>query len=80
MNSSFLVKFFEKIDVVIGFDFFFFLVVEIEQQYKEEEEEDEDDSKSILILFVRCDLVEEIVMYMNNMSSFLISCILSIDL
>lgn len=45
-----------------------------------EEEEDEDDNKSVLILFVRRNLVEEIGMYMNNMSSFLISRIFSIDL
>lgn len=45
-----------------------------------EEEEDEDDNKSVLILFVRRNLVEEIEMYMNNMSSFLISRIFSIDL
>uniref|UniRef100_A0A671E3W0 DENN domain containing 4A n=1 Tax=Rhinolophus ferrumequinum TaxID=59479 RepID=A0A671E3W0_RHIFE len=50
------------------------------QQQKEEEEEDEDDSKSIPTPSARRDLAEEIVMYMNNMTSPLTSRTPSIDL
>uniref|UniRef100_A0A2K6SQ95 DENN domain containing 4A n=1 Tax=Saimiri boliviensis boliviensis TaxID=39432 RepID=A0A2K6SQ95_SAIBB len=79
MNSSFSVKPFEKTDVATGFDPLSLLVAETEQQ-KEEEEEDEDDSKSISTPSARRDLAEEIVMYMNNMSSPLTSRTPSIDL
>ncbi|PNI74296.1 DENND4A isoform 1, partial [Pan troglodytes] len=80
MNSSFSVKPFEKTDVATGFDPLSLLVAETEQQQKEEEEEDEDDSKSISTPSARRDLAEEIVMYMNNMSSPLTSRTPSIDL
>ncbi|XP_058521645.1 C-myc promoter-binding protein isoform X4 [Ochotona princeps] len=55
-------------------------VAETEQQQKDEEEEDEDDSKSVSTPSARRDLAEEIVMYMNNMSSPLTSRTPSIDL
>ncbi|XP_012614120.2 C-myc promoter-binding protein isoform X6 [Microcebus murinus] len=80
MNSSFSVKPFEKTDVVTGFDPLSLLVAETEQQQKEEEEEDEDESKSVSTPSTRRDLAEEIVMYMNNMSSPLTSRTPSIDL
>ncbi|KAL2790694.1 C-myc promoter-binding protein isoform 2 [Daubentonia madagascariensis] len=80
INSSFSVKPFEKTDVVTGFDPLSLLVAETEQQQKEEEEEDEDESKSISTPSARRDLAEEIVMYMNNMSSPLTSRTPSIDL
>ncbi|XP_058150348.1 C-myc promoter-binding protein isoform X6 [Dasypus novemcinctus] len=79
MNSSFSKKPFEKTDVATGFDPLSLLVAENEQQHKEEEEEDEDD-KSISAPSARRDLAEEIVMYMNNMSSPLTSRTPSIDL
>uniref|UniRef100_A0A2K5F509 DENN domain containing 4A n=1 Tax=Aotus nancymaae TaxID=37293 RepID=A0A2K5F509_AOTNA len=79
MNSNFSIKPFEKTDVATGFDPLSLLVAETEQQ-KEEEEEDEDDSKSISTPSARRDLAEEIVMYMNNMSSPLTSRTPSIDL
>ncbi|XP_037689579.1 C-myc promoter-binding protein isoform X7 [Choloepus didactylus] len=78
MNNSFSVKPFEKTDVATGFDPLSILVAETEQQ-KEEEEEDEDD-KSISTPSAKRDLAEEIVMYMNNMSSPLTSRTPSIDL
>ncbi|KAG3262097.1 DENN domain containing 4A, transcript variant X6 [Ictidomys tridecemlineatus] len=78
MNSSFSVKPSEKTDVVTGFDPLSLLVAETEQH--KEEEEDEDDSKSISTPSARRDLAEEIVMYMNNMSSPLTSRTPSIDL
>lgn len=80
MNSSFSVKPFEKTDVATGFDPLSLLVAETEQQQKEEEEEDEDESKSISTPSARRDLAEEIVMYMNNMTSPLTSRTPSIDL
>ncbi|XP_036114559.1 C-myc promoter-binding protein isoform X7 [Molossus molossus] len=80
MNSSFSVKPFEKTDVATGFDPLSLLVAETEQQQKEEEEEDEDDSKSISTPSAKRDLAEEIVMYMNNMTSPLTSRTPSIDL
>ncbi|XP_030670450.1 C-myc promoter-binding protein isoform X4 [Nomascus leucogenys] len=80
INSSFSVKPFEKTDVATGFDPLSLLVAETEQQQKEEEEEDEDDSKSISTPSARRDLAEEIVMYMNNMSSPLTSRTPSIEL
>ncbi|XP_045397197.1 C-myc promoter-binding protein isoform X6 [Lemur catta] len=80
INSSFSVKPFEKTDVVTGFDPLSLLVAETEQQQKEEEEEDEDETKSISTPSARRDLAEEIVMYMNNMSSPLTSRTPSIDL
>ncbi|KAM5292661.1 C-myc promoter-binding protein isoform 2-T2 [Ctenodactylus gundi] len=79
-NSSFSVKPFEKTDVATGFDPLSLLVAETEQQQKEEEEEDEDDSKSVSTPSARRDLAEEIVMYMNNMSSPLTSRTPSVDL
>ncbi|ELW62392.1 C-myc promoter-binding protein [Tupaia chinensis] len=79
MNSSFSAKPFEKTDVVTGFDPLSLMVAETEQQQKEEEE-DEDDSKGLLTPSTRRDLAEEIVMYMNNMSSPLTSRTPSIDL
>ncbi|XP_075392014.1 C-myc promoter-binding protein isoform X2 [Tenrec ecaudatus] len=83
MNSSFSVKSFEKTDVATGFDPLSLLAAETKQQQKEEEEEEEeeeDDSKSISTPTTRRDLAEEIVMYMNNMSSPLTSRTPSIDL
>ncbi|XP_004578023.2 C-myc promoter-binding protein isoform X1 [Ochotona princeps] len=80
MNSSFSVKPSEKTDVAAGFDPLSLLVAETEQQQKDEEEEDEDDSKSVSTPSARRDLAEEIVMYMNNMSSPLTSRTPSIDL
>lgn len=80
MSSSLSVKPFEKTDVATGFDPLSLLVAESEQQQKEEEEEDEDDSKSISTPSARRDLAEEIVMYMNNMTSPLTSRTPSIDL
>ncbi|XP_045437395.1 C-myc promoter-binding protein isoform X9 [Pipistrellus kuhlii] len=80
LNSSFSVKPFEKTDVATGFDPLSLLVAETEQQQKEEEEEDEDDSKSISTPTAKRDLAEEIVMYMNNMTSPLTSRTPSIDL
>uniref|UniRef100_A0A8D0REU3 DENN domain containing 4A n=1 Tax=Sus scrofa TaxID=9823 RepID=A0A8D0REU3_PIG len=80
LNSSFSVKPFEKTDVATGFDPLSLLVAETEQQQKEEEEEEEDDSKSISTPSARRDLAEEIVMYMNNMTSPLTSRTPSIDL
>uniref|UniRef100_A0A5F9D4E5 DENN domain containing 4A n=1 Tax=Oryctolagus cuniculus TaxID=9986 RepID=A0A5F9D4E5_RABIT len=80
MNSNFSAKPSEKTDVATGFDPLSLLVAETEQQQKEEEEEDEDDSKSISTPSARRDLAEEIVMYMNNMSSPLTSRTPSIDL
>lgn len=80
MSSSFSAKPFEKTDVATGFDPLSLLVAETEQQQKEEEEEDEDDSKSVSTPSARRDLAEEIVMYMNNMSSPLTSRAPSIDL
>ncbi|XP_023613580.1 C-myc promoter-binding protein isoform X7 [Myotis lucifugus] len=80
MNSSFSVKPFEKTDVATGFDPLSLLVAETEQQQKEEEEEDEDETKSVSTPSARRDLAEEIVMYMNNMTSPLTSRTPSIDL
>ncbi|XP_045141785.1 C-myc promoter-binding protein isoform X2 [Echinops telfairi] len=86
MNSSFSVKSFEKTDVATGFDPLSLLAAETKQQQKEEEEEEEqeegeeDDSKCISTPTTRRDLAEEIVMYMNNMSSPLTSRTPSIDL
>uniref|UniRef100_A0A671E722 DENN domain containing 4A n=1 Tax=Rhinolophus ferrumequinum TaxID=59479 RepID=A0A671E722_RHIFE len=79
-TNSISVKPFEKTDVATGFDPLSLLVAESEQQQKEEEEEDEDDSKSIPTPSARRDLAEEIVMYMNNMTSPLTSRTPSIDL
>ncbi|XP_045057193.2 C-myc promoter-binding protein isoform X7 [Desmodus rotundus] len=80
MNSSFSVKPFEKTDVATGYDPLSLLAAETEQQQKEEEEEDEDDSKSVSTPSAKRDLAEEIVMYMNNMTSPLTSRTPSIDL
>ncbi|KAG8506201.1 C-myc promoter-binding protein [Galemys pyrenaicus] len=80
MNSSFSVKPSEKTDVATGFDPLSLLVAETEQQQREEEEEEEDDNKSISTPSARRDLAEEIVMYMNNMSSPLTSRTPSVDL
>ncbi|KAF6129667.1 DENN domain containing 4A [Phyllostomus discolor] len=80
MNSSFSVKPFEKTDVATGFDPLSLLAAETEQEQKEEEEEDEDDSKSVSTPSTKRDLAEEIVMYMNNMTSPLTSRTPSIDL
>ncbi|XP_023585502.1 C-myc promoter-binding protein isoform X3 [Trichechus manatus latirostris] len=80
MSSSLSVKPFEKTDVATGFDPLSLLVAETKQQQKEEEEEDEDDDKSVSTPTTRRDLAEEIVMYMNNMSSPLTSRTPSIDL
>uniref|UniRef100_A0A8P0TCG7 DENN domain containing 4A n=1 Tax=Canis lupus familiaris TaxID=9615 RepID=A0A8P0TCG7_CANLF len=80
MSSSFSVKPSEKTDVATGFDPLSLLVAETEQQQKEEEEEDDEDSKSVSTPSARRDLAEEIVMYMNNMSSPLTSRTPSIDL
>nr|XP_060483059.1 C-myc promoter-binding protein-like isoform X4 [Panthera onca] len=80
LSSSFSVKPSEKTDVATGFDPLSLLVAETEQQQKGEEEEDDDDSKSVSTPSARRDLAEEIVMYMNNMSSPLTSRTPSIDL
>ncbi|KAF3830625.1 hypothetical protein GH733_004444 [Mirounga leonina] len=80
MSSSFSVKPSAKTDVATGFDPLSLLVAETEQQQKEEEEEDDEDSKSVSTPSARRDLAEEIVMYMNNMSSPLTSRTPSIDL
>ncbi|XP_036910060.1 C-myc promoter-binding protein isoform X7 [Sturnira hondurensis] len=80
MNSSFSVKPFEKTDVATGFDPLSLLAAETEQEQKEEEEEDEDDNKSVSTPSAKRDLAEEIVMYMNNMTSPLTSRTPSIDL
>lgn len=80
MSSSFSVKPSEKTDVATGFDPLSLLVAETEQQQKEEEEEDDEDSRSVSTPSARRDLAEEIVMYMNNMSSPLTSRTPSIDL
>lgn len=78
--NSFTVKPFEKTDVKAGFDPLSLLVAETEHQQKEEEEEEDDDSKSVSTPSAKRDLAEEIVMYMNNMSSPLTSRTPSIDL
>ncbi|KAM7152328.1 C-myc promoter-binding protein isoform 1-T3 [Macrochelys suwanniensis] len=75
-NSSFLIKPVEKTDVETGFDPLSLLVAETEQR----KEDDEDDDKSVSTPSARRDLAEEIVMYMNNMSSPLTSRAPSIDL
>ncbi|KFQ20195.1 C-myc promoter-binding protein [Merops nubicus] len=76
-KSSFPVKPVEKTDVETGFDPLSLLVAETEQQ--KEDEEDEDD-RSVSTPSARRDLAEEIVMYMNNMSSPLSSRAPSIEL
>ncbi|KAL8197432.1 UNVERIFIED_CONTAM: C-myc promoter-binding protein [Gekko kuhli] len=74
---SFPVKAVEKTDVETGFDPLSLLAAETKQQ--PEEEEDVDD-KSASTPSARRDLAEEIEMYMNNMSSPLVSRTPSIDL
>ena len=54
--------------VATGFDPFSLLIAETGKQQKEEEGE-EDDSKSISPPSTRCDLVEEIMMNISNLSS-----------
>ncbi|KAJ7403685.1 DENN domain containing 4A [Pitangus sulphuratus] len=76
-KSSFPVKPVEKTDVETGFDPLSLLVAETEQQKEEEEEEDD---RSVSTPSARRDLAEEIVMYMNNMSSPLSSRAPSIEL
>ncbi|XP_065497385.1 C-myc promoter-binding protein isoform X4 [Caloenas nicobarica] len=76
-KSSFPVKPVEKTDVETGFDPLSLLVAETEQQ-KEDEEDDYD--RSVSTPSARRDLAEEIVMYMNNMSSPLSSRAPSIEL
>uniref|UniRef100_A0A8C3SJL9 DENN domain containing 4A n=1 Tax=Chelydra serpentina TaxID=8475 RepID=A0A8C3SJL9_CHESE len=76
-NSSFLIKPVEKTDVETGFDPLSLLVAETEQQ---KEDDEDDDDKSVSTPSARRDLAEEIVMYMNNMSSPLTSRAPSIDL
>ncbi|XP_014432078.2 C-myc promoter-binding protein [Pelodiscus sinensis] len=76
-NSSFLIKPVEKTDVETGFDPLSLLVAETEQR---KEDDEDDDDKSISTPSARRDLAEEIVMYMNNMSSPLTSRAPSIDL
>uniref|UniRef100_A0A8C3UZC2 DENN domain containing 4A n=1 Tax=Catharus ustulatus TaxID=91951 RepID=A0A8C3UZC2_CATUS len=76
-KSSFPVKPVEKTDVETGFDPLSLLVAETEQQ---KEEEEEDDDRSVSTPSARRDLAEEIVMYMNNMSSPLSSRAPSIEL
>uniref|UniRef100_A0A8B9QEN8 DENN domain containing 4A n=1 Tax=Apteryx owenii TaxID=8824 RepID=A0A8B9QEN8_APTOW len=77
-KSSFPVKPVEKTDVETGFDPLSLLVAETEQQ--KEDDEDDDDDKSVSTPSARRDLAEEIVMYMNNMSSPLSSRAPSIEL
>ncbi|NXG57469.1 MYCPP protein, partial [Hemiprocne comata] len=76
-KSSFPVKAVEKTDVETGFDPLSLLVAETEQQKEDEEEEDD---RSVSTPSARRDLAEEIVMYMNNMSSPLSSRAPSIEL
>ncbi|NXP86989.1 MYCPP protein, partial [Passerina amoena] len=76
-RSSFPVKPVEKTDVETGFDPLSLLVAETEQQ---KEEEEDDDDRSVSTPSARRDLAEEIVMYMNNMSSPLSSRAPSIEL
>ncbi|NXT35112.1 MYCPP protein, partial [Pelecanoides urinatrix] len=76
-KSSFPVKPVEKTDVETGFDPLSLLVAETEQQ---KEDEDDDDDRSVSTPSARRDLAEEIVMYMNNMSSPLSSRAPSIEL
>ncbi|NXS60688.1 MYCPP protein, partial [Brachypteracias leptosomus] len=76
-KSSFPVKPVEKTDVEAGFDPLSLLVAETEQQ---KEDEEEDDDRSVSTPSARRDLAEEIVMYMNNMSSPLSSRAPSIEL
>ncbi|NXH42940.1 MYCPP protein, partial [Dicaeum eximium] len=76
-KSSFPVKPVEKTDVETGFDPLSLLVAETQQQ---KEEEEEDDDRSVSTPSARRDLAEEIVMYMNNMSSPLSSRAPSIEL
>ncbi|NXX45914.1 MYCPP protein, partial [Tricholaema leucomelas] len=76
-KSSFPVKPVEKTDVETGFDPLSLLVAETEQQ---KEDEEDDDDRSISTPSARRDLAEEIVMYMNNMSSPLSSRAPSIEL
>ncbi|NXN06889.1 MYCPP protein, partial [Indicator maculatus] len=76
-KSNFPVKPVEKTDVETGFDPLSLLVAETEQQKEEEEEEDD---RSVSTPSARRDLAEEIVMYMNNMSSPLSSRAPSIEL
>ncbi|XP_061854957.1 C-myc promoter-binding protein isoform X2 [Colius striatus] len=76
-KGSFPVKPIEKTDVETGFDPLSLLVAETEQQKEEEEEEDD---RSASTPSARRDLAEEIVMYMNNMSSPLSSRAPSIEL
>nr|XP_008170670.1 C-myc promoter-binding protein isoform X1 [Chrysemys picta bellii]XP_008170671.1 C-myc promoter-binding protein isoform X1 [Chrysemys picta bellii]XP_008170673.1 C-myc promoter-binding protein isoform X1 [Chrysemys picta bellii]XP_042712507.1 C-myc promoter-binding protein isoform X1 [Chrysemys picta bellii] len=76
-NSSFLIKPVEKTDVETGFDPLSLLVAETEQR---KEDDEDDDDKSVSTPSARRDLAEEIVMYMNNMSSPLTSRAPSIDL
>ncbi|XP_051836788.1 C-myc promoter-binding protein isoform X1 [Antechinus flavipes] len=80
LNSNFSIKPIEKTDVAAGFDPLSLLAAETEQQQKEVEEDEENDEKSISTPSARRDLAEEIVMYMNNMSSPLTSRTPSIDL
>ncbi|XP_074925165.1 C-myc promoter-binding protein [Chelonoidis abingdonii] len=79
-NSSFLIKPVEKTDVETGFDPLSLLVAETEQQKDDDDDDDDDDDKSVSTPSARRDLAEEIVMYMNNMSSPLTSRAPSIDL
>ncbi|XP_052528423.1 C-myc promoter-binding protein [Tympanuchus pallidicinctus] len=76
-KSSFPVKPVEKTDVETGFDPLSLLVAETEQQ---KEDEEDDDDRSASTPSARRDLAEEIVMYMNNMSSPLSSRAPSIEL
>ncbi|NWS69214.1 MYCPP protein, partial [Crotophaga sulcirostris] len=76
-KSSFPVKAVEKTDVETGFDPLSLLVAETEQQ---KEDEEDDDDRSVSTPSARRDLAEEIVMYMNNMSSPLSSRAPSIEL
>uniref|UniRef100_A0A669PBW6 DENN domain containing 4A n=1 Tax=Phasianus colchicus TaxID=9054 RepID=A0A669PBW6_PHACC len=76
-KSSFPVKPVEKTDVETGFDPLSLLVAETEQQ---KEDEEEDDDRSASTPSARRDLAEEIVMYMNNMSSPVSSRAPSIEL
>uniref|UniRef100_A0A8B9MSG3 DENN domain containing 4A n=1 Tax=Accipiter nisus TaxID=211598 RepID=A0A8B9MSG3_9AVES len=76
-KSSFPVKPVEKTDVETGFDPLSLLVAETEQQ---KEDDDDEDDRSVSTPSARRDLAEEIVMYMNNMSSPLSSRAPSIEL
>ncbi|XP_029430957.1 C-myc promoter-binding protein isoform X2 [Rhinatrema bivittatum] len=80
-SSGFAITPVQKTDVEAGFDPLSLLAAEREQHEDEEgEEEEEDEEKDAPPPFVKRDLAEEIVMYMNTMGSPLTSRTPSTDL